>query len=178
MCEPVTIAAITAQVGPMLATAVTSGVASAGLAAVSATDAINKQNQAAVLNANQAVSAMNNETASTTAQYIEQNRSLVQGGFDAILAGRSAEAEGYTSAISNGVQGASVKSMLRSNKQKTARGAGRTGQEMDSLSQQTGANYKHIVSKAQGRINSVPTTSFGIGDLAQIAAPMVNAQMD
>jgi len=178
MCEPVTLTAIATAAGPALSTAIASGAASAGLAAVGTVAAIGKQNDAAVANASAAKTAMNGEIATTTEQYIEQNRSLVQGGFDAILAGRAAEAEGYTSAISNGVQGASVKAMLRDRKQKTARGAGRTGQEMDSLARQTGANFKHIGSKAQGRINGVATTSFGIGDLAKIAAPMVNAQMD
>lgn len=167
MCEPVT-----------LATILSSGAASAGLSAVSSVAGISAQNNAAASNATNAIASMNNEIATTTDQYIEQNRSLVQGGFDAILAGRAAEAEGYTSAISNGVQGASVKAMLRDSKQKTARGAGRTGQEMASLRQQAGASFKHIGSKTQGRINGVATTSFGFGDLAQIAAPMVNAQMD
>ena len=178
MCEPVTLTAIASSVGPMMATAVSSGAASAGLAAVSSVSAINNQNKAAVGNARNAKIAMNEEQATTTEQYIEQNRSLVQGGFDAILAGRSAESEAYTSAIQNGVQGASVKAVLRDRSQKTARSAGRTRQEMDSLSRQTGANLNHIRTKAQGRINSTPTTSFGFGDLAKIAAPMVNAQMD
>ena len=174
MCEPVTLATI----GTMASSAMASGAASAGLAAVSTVSAINSQNKAAVGNARNAKLAMNDEQASTTEQYIQQNRSLVQGGFDAILAGRAAESEAYTSAIQNGVQGASVKAVLRDRSQKTARGAGRTNQEMDSLSRQTGANLNHIRSKAQGRINSNPTTSFGFGDLAKIAAPMVNAQMD
>jgi len=159
MCEPITMAAM-------------------GLQAMSSVSAINEQNGAAKANARNAKLAMNDEQATTTEQYIEQNRSLVQGGFDAILAGRSAESEAYTSAIQNGVQGASVKAVLRDRSQKTARSAGRVGQEMDSLSRQTGANLNHIRSKAQGRINSTPTTSFGFGDLAKIAAPMVNAQMD
>lgn len=174
MCEPVTLATI----GTMASSAMASGVASAGLAAVSTVSTINNQNKAAVGNARNAKLAMNDEQATTTEQYIQQNRSLLQGGFDAILAGRAAESEAYTSAIQNGVQGASVKAVLRDRSQKTSRGAGRTNQEMDSLSRQTGANLNHIRSKAQGRINSTPTTSIGFGDLARIAAPVVNAKMD
>lgn len=148
------------------------------LQTISTASEISEQNGAAAANAGNAKTAMNDEIVSTTGQYIEQNRSLLQGGFDEILAGRAAQSTAYTSAIENGVQGASVKAVLRSNAQKTSRSMGRTGQEMDSLSRQTGANFKHITSKAQGRINSVPTTSFGIGDLAKIAAPAVQSQME
>jgi len=174
MCEPVTLATI----GSMASTAVSSGAAGAALTGISTISAINDQNAAAAENGAHAIQAMNDETATTTEQYIEQNRSLVQGGFDAILQGRASESAAYTSAIENGAQGASVKAVLRDRKQKGARSAGRTKQEQASLARQTGANYKHIGSKAQGRINSTPTTSFGLGDFAKIAAPMVNAQMD
>lgn len=159
MCEPTTIAMMALQ----------------GASAVSG---IQSQNTAAARNASHAISAGNDEAASTTEQYIEQNRSLIQGGFDAILEGRQAEALAYTSAIENGVQGASVKAMLRDRRQKAGRSQTRLNQEMDSLARQTGANYKHIASKTQGRINSVPTTSFGLGDLAKIAAPAVRAEME
>jgi hypothetical protein len=148
------------------------------MAALGTVAGINAQNGAAIENSVHAKSAMNDEIASTTEQYVEQQRSLVQGGFDAILAGRDAESEAYTSAIANGVQGASVKAMLRDHKQKTGRSAGRTNQEMASLARQTEGNFAHIGAKAQGRINSVSTTSFGIGDLAKIATPVINAQMD
>jgi len=178
MCEPATLALIATTVGPAMTAAVSSGAASAALTGVGIAADISAQNKAAKGNARNAKIAMNQEQATTTEQYIEQNRSLLQGGFDAILEGRAAESEAYTSAIQNGVQGASVKAVLRDRKQKTARGAGRTNQEMDSLKRQTGANLDHIRSKAQGRINQSPTTSIGFGDLARIAAPMVNAQMD
>lgn len=159
MCDPVT-AGLTALRG------------------ISTISEIQEQNSAAGANARNAIRAQNDETATTTEQYIEQNRSLIQGGFDAILEGRSAEAEAYTSAVQNGVQGASVKAVLRDRQQKTSRSTGRTKQEMDSLARQTGANFKHISTKAQGRINSVPTTSFGLGDLAKIATPAVRSQME
>ena len=177
MCEPVTIAAIASTVGPALASAAPT-IAATGLAAVSSVSAINSQNAAATKTRAHAVSSANDETASSTSQYIEQNRSLIQGGFDAILEGRANESAAYSSAIENGVQGASIKAILRSNKQSTARSSGRTTQEMASLKTQTGASYKHISAKAQGRINSVPTTSFGIGDLAKIAAPGIKSQME
>lgn len=159
MCEPTTMALMALQ----------------GASSISA---IQNQNTAAASNAAHAIAASNDEIASTTEQYIEQNRSLIQGGFDAILEGRQAESLAYTSAIENGVQGASVKAMLRDRRQKTGRSQTRLNQEMDSLARQTGANYKHIASKTQGRINSVPTTSFGLGDLAKIAAPAVRAEME
>lgn len=151
--------------------------AMAGLNAIGSIASINAQNSAAVKNAAHAKQAMNDEIATTTEKYIEQNRSLIQGGFDAVLAGRADAAEAYTSAIQNGVQGASVKAVLRSNRQAAGRSAGRTKQELDSLKTQTGASYKHIRSKAQGRINSVPTTSFGLGDAASILSPIVKAEM-
>ena len=146
--------------------------------AASSISSISEQNGSAAANAANATQAANNEYASTTAQYIEQNRSLIQGGFDAILEGRAAESAAYASAIENGVQGASIKAVMRSQRQNTRRGAGRTRQELQSLRTQTGANYDHIASKQQGRINSVPTTSFGIGDLAKIATPAVESQME
>lgn len=148
------------------------------LEAISSVSDINEQNGAAKANARNAKIAMNDEIATTTEQYIEQNRSLLQGGFDEILAGRAAQSTAYTSAIENGVQGASVKAVFRANAQKASRSAGRTAQEMDSLARQTGASFKHITSTTQGRINSVPTTSFGIGDLAKIASPYVKSKME
>lgn len=153
-------------------------IAMAGLSAASSASAIGAQNSAAVKNDAHAKAAMNDEYVSTTEQFIEQNRSLIQGGFDAVLEGRANEATAYASAIENGVQGASVKAVLRDHRQKTQRSSGRTKQEMKSLKDQTGANYKHIRSKAQGRINSVPTTSFGLGDAANALSHIVKGQME
>lgn len=155
MCEPTTIAALTA--------------AQVGLSTISRNEEIKAQNAHAAGNAQHAKAAMNDEMATTTEQYIEQNRSLIQGGFDAILEGRQAESTAFTSAVENGVQGASVKAMMRDNRQKTGRSKSRLGNEIDSLARQQGANYRHITSKTQGRINSAPTTKWGIGDLAKIA---------
>lgn len=152
--------------------------AMSGLSVLSSAGEINAQNSAAVSNAANAKQAMNDEQASTTQGFLEQNRSLIQGGFDAILEGRAAESSAYASAIQNGVQGASVKASLRNIRQKTNRSTGRTAQEITSLKDQTGANLKHIRSKAQGRINSVPTTSFGLGDAAGALAPIVKKYQD
>lgn len=159
MCEPTTLAM-------------------AGLSAMSSVSQINAQNKQAAQNAANAKQAANDSYASTTQGFIEQNRSLLQGGFDAILEGRANESVAYASAVENGVQGASVKAALRAARQKTNRNQVRTSQEMESLRTQTGANLKHIRSTTQGRINSVPTTSFGLGDVAGIIAPIVKQQME
>lgn len=148
------------------------------LQGIGAVAGINAQNEAAAANRENAVAAANDQYASTTEQYIEQNRSLIQGGFDAILEGRENEAIAYTSAIQNGVQGASVKAVIRDQKQKTGRSETRTSQEIKSLSTQVGANLKHIGTTAQGRINSVPTTSFGLGDVASVLTPIVRSQQE
>lgn len=159
MCEPTTLAL-------------------AGLSAMSSASTISAQNSAAVQNAANAKQAMNDSYASTTEAFIEQNRSLLQGGFDAILEGRANEATAYASAIENGVQGASIKASLRAARQKTDRSQVRTSQEMKSLRTQTGANLKHIRTGAQNRINSVPTTRWTLGDTAGVLAPIVKAQME
>lgn len=139
---------------------------------------ISTQNQAAAANASNAKQAANDEIATSTEQYIEQNRSLIQGGFDAVLEGRANEAVAYASAIQNGVQGSSVKAMLRDRKQKTGRSETRTSQEIKSLSRQAGANLKHIGTKTQARINSTPTTSLGLGDVATVLTPIVRKEME
>lgn len=153
----------------------------AGLAAlqgVSQVAGIQSQNKAAAQNYANSVQAANDEYASSTEQYIEQNRSLIQGGFDAVLSGRADEAVAYTSAVQNGVQGASVKAMLRDRKQKTGRSTVRASQEIKSLKRQSGANLKHIGTKTKARINSVPTTKWGLGDTASVLTPIVKSQME
>jgi len=135
-------------------------------------DAINSQNAAAARNRANAIQAMNSQIEDQGRQYIEKHRSLIQGGFDKILEGREAEADAYTSAIQNGVQGRSVRAMLADKGQTTSRSAKRTQQEAESLRAQTGANFEHIRAKTQGRINRVSTTSFGIGDAAKALAPI------
>lgn len=140
--------------------------------------AINEQNAAASRNSMNARLAANAEFESETNKFLEQQRSLIQGGFDAVLEGRANQSAAYASAVQNGVQGASVKAVLRDQRQKAARSASRASQEMDSLSNQTGANFKHITEKTKGRIASVPFTSWGIGDTAQVLAPIVRSQVD
>ena len=152
--------------------------AMSGLSIMSSAGAISAQNEQSVANAANAKQTMNDETVSTTRSFLEQNRSLIQSGFDAVLEGRADEAIAFTSAIENGAQGASVKAALRDHRQKTNRSVSRTRQEQDSLRDQTGANLKHIRSKAQGRIGSIPTTKFGLGDAASAAAPIVDYLQD
>lgn len=159
MCEPATIAM-------------------AGLSAVGSMAQVNAQNDAAARNRANAIQAQNDQIDDQGRQYVEQNRSLIQGGFDSILAGREAEADAYTSAIANGVQGRSVRAMLLDKGQTAARNATRTQQEADSLETQTGANFKSIRANTQGRINRVSTTSFGIGDAAKALTPIVRSQME
>ncbi len=159
MCEPTTIAL-------------------AALQAAKSVSAINNQNQASAANRENANAAKNDEMVSSTEAYVEQNRSLIQGGFDAVLEGRANEATAYASAIENGVQGNSVKGMLRDKKVLTSRNKGRAKSEIKSLGTQQGANLRHIGSKAKGRIASVPTTSFGLGDAANILSPIVRAEME
>lgn len=153
MCDPVT--------GGMVA-----------LNAIQTMSGIDAQNQAAMENNAAANKAAADEQDETTRGFVEQQRSLIQGGFDAILEGRAAEAEAYTSAISNGVQGSSLKAVLRDQRQKSGRNQSRVGQEMKSLKTQTGANYKHIRSKAMGRTAQVSTTKMNLGDAAGILAPI------
>jgi len=162
MCDPV--------LGP--------AILSSGLQLIKTKGAIDSQNEAARTNTANALQAQNDSIDQTQDQYIEQNRSLIQGGFDAILEGRANESAAYASAIQNGVQGNSVKALMRSHKQNSARSAGRAQQEIKSLRQQTGASLKHIKSTTQGRINGVPRTKMGLGDVAQIVAPIVRSQME
>lgn len=159
MCEPATIAM-------------------SALSAAGSMASISNQNDAAADNRANAIQAQNDQNESTTKKYIEENRSLIQGSFDSVLAGRAAEADAYTSAIANGASGNSVKALMGSKKQVESRNAARTKQEMSSLRDQTGANFKNIRSKAQGRINQTPTTSFGIADAAKALTPIVRGQME
>jgi hypothetical protein len=150
----------------------------AGLSLIGTMNTINNQNDHAEANAQNAKIAANQEREGTDASYIEQHRSLIQGAFDSVIAGREAEATSYASAIENGVQGSSVKASLRSLRQKSDRNTARTSQEMKSLRSQTQSQYRHINAKATGRIASVPTTSFGLGDAATVLAPIVRGQME
>lgn len=156
MCDPATIAV-------------------AALNGLSSVSAINAQNQAHANNRAEALRAQNEQIDDEGRKYVEQNRSLIQGGFDAILQGRAGEAEAFTSAIQNGVQGRSVRSMLSSRGQEIARQAQRSGMERESLETQTNANFKHIRATTQGRINSVSTSSFGLGDVAGVLAPIAKS---
>jgi ElaB/YqjD/DUF883 family membrane-anchored ribosome-binding protein len=159
MCEPTTLAM-------------------AGLSAMSSISAINDQNAAHTANRQNALQAQNDQINDQGRQYIEQSRSIIQGGFDAILAGRQAQSQAYTSAIQNGVQGSSVRALMASQGQQASRNATRTKQEIKSLKTQADANFRHIQSNTQGRINSVARTSFGLGDAAQILSPIVRAEME
>lgn len=159
MCEPMTLAV-------------------AGLNAVGTLAGISAQNSASASNQANALSAMNDAIGQEQQSFIEQNRSLIQGGFDAVLAGREAESTAYTSALQNGVKGNSVKAALRDARRATGKNRTRTQQEVDSLGDQTAVNLTSIRSTAQSRINSTPRTSFGLGDLTGILAPIVKSELE
>ena len=150
----------------------------AGLNAVQSVAAINDQNAASAANRALALQAQNEQIDSEGQSFVEQNRSLIQGGFDAVLGGRQAEADAYTSAIYNGVQGASVKAMMRDKGMTATRNKNRAADEIASLGTQATANFKHIAAQTRGKIASVATTSFGIGDVAGILTPIAKSQMD
>lgn len=152
-------------------------IAVAALSGVQSMAAISEQNQAAAENTAQAKRAANEQYASESERYIEENRALLQQSYDAILAGRAAESEAYTSAIQNGVQGASVRAILRDRATKTERSIVRAQQEGTSLRNQLGNSFKAIQTQTAGRISSVPTTRFGVGDLAGILAPIAKDKL-
>lgn len=152
-------------------------IAVAALSGVQSMAAISEQNQAAAENTAQAKRAANEQYSSESERYIEENRALLQQSYDAILAGRAAESEAYTSAIQNGVQGASVRAILRDRAAKTERSIVRAQQEGTSLRNQLGNSFKAIQTQTAGRISSVPTTRFGVGDLAGILAPIAKDKL-
>lgn len=158
MCDPLTL-----------------GIAQGGLSLIGASEAVNEQNRASAANRQASIQAMNDEQAQTMEDYIEQQRSLIQGSFDAILQGREEEATAYTSAVQNGVQGGSVKAMLRDARQRAGRSRSRSQQEMRSLETQTSRQQTNIRSRAGSRINSVPTTRLNFGDFASALAPIGRA---
>lgn len=160
MCDPITL-----------------GVAQGGLSLIGASAAVSEQNAASARNRQNAVAAMNEQQAQEQENYVEQQRSLIQGGFDAILQGREDEATAYASALQNGVSGGSVKAVLRESRQRAARSQDRTQQEMSSLRTQTTRNQRGIQTQTQGRINSVARTSLNIGDFASALAPIGRAAM-
>lgn len=150
-----------------------STIAMAGISLASSAAQVGQQNDAAAQNRANALQAQNDQIDSQGRQYVEQNRTLIQGAFDNVLAGREGEADAFTSAIANGVQGRSVRAMLADRKQTAARNSARQMQESEGLRDQTGANFRNIRSRTQGRINQVPTTSLGLGDFASALSPIV-----
>lgn len=152
-------------------------IAMAGLNAVGQMSAINAQNDAAARNRQVALQAMNEEQAQNAEQYVEQQRSLIQGGFDSILQGREDAATAYASAIQNGVSGMSVRATLRDIRQTAGRNTSRNQQEQNSLRIQTQRQQRGARATAQSRINSVPTTGFNMGDLGVVLSPILRSQM-
>jgi len=151
--------------------------AMAGLKAVSTVASINAQNEASMKNAMRARQAANNQYVQNAEKYIQDNRSILQAGFDRALEGREAESMAYASAIENGVQGKSVRAMLRDKNFQTTRNRMRTQQELESLESSAEARMINIHDRAEGRVASVPSTSFGLGDAAQILTPIVKKEM-
>jgi hypothetical protein len=152
-------------------------IAMAGLNAVGQMAAINEQNAAAERNRQISLQAMNEEQAQNAEQYVEQQRSLIQSGFDAVLQGREDEATAYTSALQNGVSGLSVRAVLRDARQTAGRNTSRNQQEQNSLNIQTSRAQRGSVATARGRINQVAPTSFNMGDLGVVLSPILRSQM-
>lgn len=159
MCDPITL-----------------GIAQGGLSLIGSAAQVNAQNSASMANQQNALLAANDEYASNSQRYIEENRSLIQGSFDEILQGRSDAATAYTSALQSGVQGGSVKALLRDRRQKAARSAQRTSDEMSGLEQRTEAANVNVRARTQARINSVPRTSLNMGHLASAISPILRSQ--
>ena len=143
-----------------------------GVNAVSTMSGINAQNKAAMQNAQNAKLAANNEYVQNTRSYLEENRAILQTGMDLILQGREAESMAYTSAIGAGVQGGSGRALMREASFATSRNKQRNRQEQAGLRASLKTSNEQARSTAEGRIASVPTTSFGIGDALGIIAPI------
>lgn len=143
-----------------------------GVNAVSTMAGINQQNAAAAANAQNAKLAANNEYTQNSRAYIDQSRSILQTGMDLVLQGREAESKAYTSAIQSGVQGASVRALMREKGFAATRNRQRNQQELAGLQSATETRNEQVRAKAKGRIASVPTTSFGLGDALSIVAPI------
>lgn len=143
-----------------------------GLNAAGTMARIGQQNAAAEANARQAISAGNTEMVSDHRRYIEDSRSLIQQGMDAVLQGRSAESTAYTSAIQSGVRGASVRAVMRDKRMTMGRNTRRTSLELDSLESAADARGREVRAKVKGRIAQVPGTRFGLGDAVSILAPI------
>lgn len=151
------------------------GAVSGGLSLMASQAQVDEQNAAAARNRQHSLLAANEEYAQVQDRYIEENRSLIQGGFDSILAGRADEATAYASALQNGVSGNSVKAVLRDHRQMTGRNKSRTSMEAASLRKNATNNFTNVRSRAQGRINQVPTTSLNMGDYASALSPILRA---
>jgi hypothetical protein len=142
------------------------------LNAVGTVAGIQSQNSHSAAVAANARQAANNQYAAESSNYVQQNRALIQGGFDAILEGRAKEAIAYTSAIENNGAGNSLRAVLADRRGKTGRGMDRFAQEADANKAQLDTKFKSIETQAAGRMASAPPTSFGLGDLVGIVAPI------
>jgi len=152
--------------------------AMASINAASSFAGISQQNDAAAANARNAKIAANNQFEQADRQYIEESRSIMQAGMDMVLQGREAESKAYTSAIQNGVQGASVRAMMRDKSMTATRNKNRNEQELDSLRTSVEDRKTNIRQKTKARIASVPSTSFGVGDAVGILSPIAKYGSD
>lgn len=146
--------------------------ATVGINAIGTMSSINAQNEAALANAQNAKLAANNEYVQNTRQMLDQNRAILQTGMDLTLQGREAESRAYTSAIGSGVQGSSVRALLRDKRFASTRNRQRNQQEQTGLKNALKTRNEQARSRAEGRIASQPMTSFGIGDALGILAPI------
>lgn len=143
-----------------------------GINAASSFAGISAQNSASNANAQNAKLAANNEYTQNTRSYLDENRAILQTGLDLILQGREAESRSYTSAIGSGVQGSSVRSLMRESAFATARNRQRNRDEQTGLRNSLKTSNEQTRARTEARIASVPRTSFGIGDALGILAPI------
>ena len=158
MCEPTTLAA-------------TMAVAQFGTKIISETTRVNEQNAASSRNTSAARAGAASSYQSTTAKYVENQRSLIQAGLDSVLEGRANEALAYTSAVENGVQGTSVAEVIMEKRSLEGRNKQRSSQEQSSLRTNVGIDFQNINAKREERENSVSRTKFS---MARIAGPALD----
>lgn len=143
-----------------------------GINAASSFAGIGAQNAASDANAMSAKLAANNEYVQNTRAYIDETRSILQSGMDLVLQGRAAESMALTSSIQSGVQGSSVRALMRDMSFASARNRQRNQQELQGLKSATTTRNEQTSARTKARIESVPRTRFGLGDAVSILAPI------
>jgi len=103
-------------------------------------------------------------------QFIEQDRSARQAGYDAALQARAARASAVNSGASGGISGNTVDALIAEQMRVGARNQSRIQDQRTNNRAAFSARTEKIQSQTQSRINQTPTDSFGFLDAASIAA--------